>query len=318
MSRVSPRVLIGVCLALFLAVTLGAPFVTRGQGSATAFWLFLVPRSVMAAVVGATLAVCGVVLQALLKNDLASPFTLGVASGATMGAAIAIRFELSVLLFGLPWLNSIVVFSLAGALATTLAIDRLAQREGAGGSRFLLAGVGVALFVAALVNALFLIDEAPRYESLLRWTLGNLQQVGGDGLKVTLPCVVLGGLGLLRVVRHLDVLTLDPDSAQALGVDVPRVRRWALLATGLATAGVVASSGPIGFVGLIVPHAVRSLTGPRHRLVLPCSALLGGAFLGLCDLAARTVTYPAELPLGVITGLIGSPVFVAMLMRRGP
>jgi len=148
------------------------------------------------------------------------------------------------------------------------------------------------------------------------WSLGNLQQVGNEGLRIAFPWVFLGSLGLLYVLRDLNAVALDDASAQALGVDTDRVRILALVATSFMTAGVVGVVGPIGFVGLIIPHATRRLVGPDARLVLPAAALLGAGFLPLCDLAARTVIYPNELPIGVITAVIGCPIFIGMLARR--
>jgi iron complex transport system permease protein len=307
---------LALSLAIFLLVIFTSPFITRGLGSDYAFWTLLVPRAIIAGLAGAVLASCGVTLQSVLRNDLASPFTLGVASGASLGAATAVKFRVTEPFFGLAFLQPVVVFALVGALATTFAVYAVARRKGGLSETLLLAGVGLSLLVNAVVTAMFLIDDAPRYTILLVWTMGNLQQVGYTGLKLTAIPVIVGFIGLLAVYRDLNIVALDEDSARGLGVHAQRTRKLALVSTGLMTAGIVAAVGPIGFVGLIVPHAVRRFTGPDAMIVLPCAALLGGAFLCLCDLTARWVLHPIELPIGVVTSLIGSPIFMMMLLRR--
>ncbi|MDF1661614.1 MAG: iron ABC transporter permease [Planctomycetota bacterium] len=306
----------GLSLLIFLVVIGASPFITRGSGSEYAFWALLLPRALTAGLAGAVLASCGVTLQNVLKNDLASPFTLGVASGASLGAAITIKFEWTEPFLGIPFLQPIVVFALIGALCSTFAIYAVARREGGLSETLLLAGVGLSLLVNSLVTAMFLIDDAPRYTNLLIWTMGDLQQVRFTGLKLMSIPVIIGALALCTIIRDLNIIALDEESALGLGVHAQRARKVALIATGLMTAGLVAAVGPIGFVGLIVPHAVRRVTGPNALVVLPCAALLGGAFLCLCDLVSRLALYPIELPIGVVTSMIGSPIFIAMLLRR--
>ena len=182
----------------------------------------------------------------------------------------------------------------------------------------LLAGVAAALFGGAIVALLHFYADAPDLRVMVRWSMGSLDVVGLREVGITALLVALGAVLLVGVTRRLDVASLDDDSARGLGVDPVRVRQIAFLGTCLITAGVVAFAGPIGFVGLIVPHAVRPFTGPDPRVLLPCAACAGAAFLVGCDVLARTLTYPMNLPINVITSAFGCPAFIWILVRRSP
>ena len=277
------------------------------------------PRVLAAATAGAGLAATGVAFQALLRNPLACPFTLGVSSGSSLGAVLAIRFGLeSLTIFGL--MLGEVALPLMASLFALLVVGLvfwLGERGAAGPTTLLLSGVTIAVLSGALIMAVIYTADFGQTYRIVRWQMGDLDVMRYDlVLRMAIP--VLLALGLLWPrARDLNALSAGPDAAAGLGVDVRRATRWVYLASSLAVGAVVAVAGPIGFVGLLVPHTLRSLLGPDHRLLLPASALGGASFLVLCDLLAQVVARPAVLPVGVVTACIGAPFFVVLLLSRG-
>lgn len=304
----------GAALLLTLALVV-APCITgtRGLSWTAASATLHLPRALLGALAGVGLAAAGVVLQAVLKNPLADPYTLGISSGASVGAALVIHTGL---LAGSAALPATFVGALAGALVTAALVYAIASTRELAAETLLLAGVAMALFGGALISIMHFLADTIDLFAMLRWTMGSLSTAGYRRVRLAAGFVVVGGALCVLLVRRLDVAALDDDSARGLGVDPVRVRRLAFLATSIITAGIVAVTGPIGFVGLVVPHAVRGLVGPDPRVVLPCAALAGGALLVGCDVLARTLVYPTELPLSVITHAFGCPAFVWILVRR--
>jgi iron complex transport system permease protein len=279
------------------------------------FFIARLPRVLAGAIVGAMLAASGVLLQALLRNPLAAPYTLGVSTGGGLGATLAIAFELDIGRFGAV---SVPVASFAGALLATALVYFLATRVQGGLSTnvLLLAGVTLNAFFSAIITFIqYTIDFTDWYRTA-RWLLGNLDVSSFTPLVTTIPLLLLSFAIFAMLPRALNVLTLGEDIASARGVDVHRVQRLAFLSSSLATGAAVSLAGPIGFIGIIVPHLVRLLVGADHRIVLPASILFGAAFLVLCDLIARTALAPIELPVGVVTAMIGGPFFMWLLVRR--
>jgi iron complex transport system permease protein len=279
------------------------------------FFIARLPRVVAAALVGASLAAAGVVFQALLRNPLASPDTLGVSSGAALGAMIAITFHLDVSIAGVP---AMPLASLAGALGALAIVYALAtaRRRGLSGTVLLLAGVTMTAFFSALILfTQYLADFTETFRTV-RWLMGMLDVAGYTPILAVLPMLAIAFALFTTLPRPLDLISLGADAAAARGVDVARAERTALVSASLATGAAVAISGPIGFVGIVVPHLVRLLVGSDHRLVLPGAALFGAAFLITCDLVARTAFSPVELPVGIVTALIGGPFFLWLLFHR--
>jgi iron complex transport system permease protein len=277
------------------------------------------PRVLAAATAGAGLAAAGVAFQALLRNPLACPFTLGVSSGSSLGAVLAIRFGLeSLTVFGLA-LGELAL-PLSASLFALLVVGLvfwLGERGSAGPTTLLLSGVTLAVLSGALIMAVIYTADFGQTYRIVRWQMGDLDVMRYD-LVLRMAVPVLLALALLWPrARDLNALSAGPDAAAGLGVDVRRATRWVYLCSSLAVGAVVAVAGPIGFVGLLVPHTLRSLLGPDHRLLLPASALCGGSFLVLCDLLSQVVARPAVLPVGVLTACIGAPFFVALLLSRG-
>lgn len=280
------------------------------------FFVARLPRVLAGALVGAALASAGVVFQAMLRNPLATPFTLGVSAGSSLGAMLAILFGASA---SLGPLSAVPLASLGGAIFAAAIVYWLATRPGRpiSTSVLLLAGVTLNSFFSALILfAQFLADYAQVYRAA-RWLMGDLDVGGLSPLLGALPLVVAAFAMFVFLPGALNLLSLGPDAAAARGVDVARTQRIAFVSASLATAAAVSLAGPIGFVGIVVPHLVRLLVGVDHRIVLPASALFGASFLVACDLVARTFIAPVEIPVGVVTAMIGGPFFLWLLVRQG-
>jgi iron complex transport system permease protein len=254
-------------------------------------------------------------MQALLGNPLATPFTLGVSTGAALGAVLAITFGSSLPVSALA---SVPLASLAGAVVASAIVYVLATRPGRPISTMvlLLAGVTLNAFFSALILFVQYAADFTQTYRTIRWLMGDLDVGGFEPIVAALP-LVLVALGLFAFLpRSLNLLSVGADSASTRGVDVGRTQRLAFLSASLATAAAVSLAGPIGFVGIVVPHLVRLMVGVDHRIVLPASALFGAAFLVGCDLIARTVLAPVEVPVGVITAMLGGPFFLWLLVRK--
>jgi len=279
------------------------------------FFVARLPRVVAGALVGAALATAGAVLQALFRNPLAAPETLGVSAGAALGAILAITFA-SEARFG-P-LAPVPLASLVGALSAMTVVYLLARstRRPLSTSVLLLAGVALNAFISAMILFVqYLADFTQTYRAV-RWLIGDLD-VGAMGpIVASLPVLLSAALLILWLPSALNLLSVDADAAAARGVHVIRVQRMAFVGASLATAAAVSLSGPVAFVGIIVPHLVRLVVGVDHRVVLPAAALFGATFLVLCDLVARTLLNPVELPVGIVTAILGGPFFLWLLVRK--
>jgi iron complex transport system permease protein len=283
-----------------------------GESPARAILLWVrLPRIVAAALSGAGLAVSGVLFQALLRNPLAEPYLLGVSSGAALGAVAVLSLGLTVGPAG------VAVAALAGALIAIATVFRVAYAAGELDTRVLiLAGVVVASFFGAGVMLLLTLAEGRTARSALLWTMGSFGQASWQMNVALAAYSVPAALAAFGLSRHLNALALDEESAAHLGTDVERVKKISYLLASLLAAAAVSVAGVIGFVGLVVPHAIRLLWGVDHRYLIPMSFLAGGSLLVLADAAARTVAQPLEIPVGVVTALIGVPLFL-VLLRRG-
>jgi iron complex transport system permease protein len=273
-------------------------------------WQLRAPRAVLAFLVGGSLAVAGAALQALVRNPLADPFLLGLSGGAGLGAVTAIALHLSG-----PWALPLAAF--AGALAALGLVYRMGLVGGAALDPriLLLGGVAVGAFAAALTTAIVSLADASELRNAFLWLWGGLSGASWRAVLVLLVYTPLPLLALAAAARPLDLLALGDEPAGYLGADVERVKRRVYVAASLLTAAAVAVSGVIGFVGLIVPHLVRLAWGHHHRVLLPAAFLGGGALLALADTLARVAVAPRELPVGVVTALLGVPAFVLLLRR---
>jgi iron complex transport system permease protein len=269
------------------------------------------PRVVLAVLVGASLAVAGVLFQALLRNPLADPFVLGVSGGAALGGIAVLSLGAS---FGLSH-AAVAPAAFAGALATTLLLG-IVSGSRASPTSLLLTGVVFNAFASAGIVFLASFAGLSEGASVFLWLIGSLSNVRAD-ITGWVALFLFAGLACaIPLARNLNLLTLGEEPAQQLGVDVARVRRVLLVAASLMVGAAVSVAGLVGFVGLIIPHLLRLLIGPDHRLLVPSAALAGGAFLLLCDTAARTLLGGRELPVGALTSLVGGPVFLWLLRRH--
>ncbi len=272
------------------------------------------PRVAASVLVGGALAAAGVVLQALLRNPLATPFTLGVSAGASLGAMLVITTGLGL---ALGPLSSVPLASLVGAIVAAGIVYALATRPGhvMSTSVLLLAGVTLNSLLSALILLVQYFADMTRALQTMRWLLGDLDVASYDPILAALPMLAVACGAFLWLQRSLNLLALGEDHAAGRGLDVLRAQRLAFFSASLATGAAVSIGGPIGFVGIVVPHLVRLLVGADHRLVVPASLGFGAAFLVGCDFVSRTVIAPIELPVGIVTALIGGPFFLWLLIR---
>jgi ABC-type Fe3+-siderophore transport system permease subunit len=279
------------------------------------FFIARLPRTLAGALVGSTLASAGVVFQGLLRNPLATPFTLGVSAGAALGAMLAITFAPTLALAGVP---AAPLASFAGSILAVGVVYLLAsaRHRGLSTNTLLLAGVTMNAFFSALILFVQYFADFTDTFRILRWLMGDLDVSSYTPLVSTLPLVAVSFTAFAWLARPLNLLSLGPDAAESRGLDVTRAQRVAFVSASLATGAAVSVGGPVGFIGIVVPHLVRLMVGADHRVVLPASALFGAAFLVACDVVSRTVLAPLELPVGIITALIGGPFFLWLLVRR--
>jgi iron complex transport system permease protein len=277
-------------------------------------WLIRTPRVIVAALVGAGLAVAGVQMQGLFRNALASPDIIGTSSGGVFGAVLALATGLAMRsIFYLP------VMSFAGAFLALFLVYAIATRHGRTPvSTLLLTGVAFNALIGAVTSFVISLHWV-RWEvaqEILFWMMGGLDSRTWKHVWLSLPCIVIGLVVALVYARDLDVLLLGEETALAVGADIEKVKRIILTSAALLTGAAVAVSGLIGFVGLVVPHIVRLIIGPKHRYLLPVSALTGAAFLILTDILARTINRPEEIRLGILTAILGAPFFLYLLLRH--
>ena len=279
--------------------------------SVTIVLLVRLPRVVMAMAAGSALSVSGAAYQGMFRNSMADPYVLGISSGASAGAAIGavLNAHLS------QYVNLVPLLAFAGAIVATL----LVYNFGRVGSKvpvttLLLSGIAVS-FIMSSVMTLAMVLNRDQANRIIFWTLGSFTAASWKNLYIVLPVCMIGVIIVMFFSRDLDAMMSGDDAARTLGVEVERLKKILLGVTSLMVAIVVSSCGVIGFVGLVIPHISRLLIGPAHRRLLPLSALLGALFLLLCDLAARMIMPPAEIPIGVITALCGSPFFIYLLQK---
>lgn len=320
--RARPRFALLALLLLWTAVLIGAPLVgsqpvsldsvLRGEPTAAAiFWQLRLPRVLLALLAGAGLAVSGLAFQTLFRNELAEPYTLGIATGAALGAVLSLRLEEAGLLLGMPLVS---LASFAGAIGATAIVVGLASRRKGSTATLLLAGIAVSLSCSALILFLQYLSDSTQTFRMVRWMMGGLSVVGYGEVLWTAPWVLGGAAVLLGLRWDLNLLLTGEELAASRGVDLVRLRLRVLAVAAVMIGALVAVAGPIGFVGLMVPHMLRRWVGHDHLLLAPACLLGGGAFLATCDVAARTIMAPAELPVGVLTALLGGPFFLWLLV----
>lgn len=332
--RIMGGLSIAAFLLIFICLQLGTQYIGLGQiaevfvsalsasgdrheTSVTASVILLqvrLPRVLLGFLVGSCLASVGVALQALLRNPLADPYVLGVSSGAALGVAIAVLFGIGTTVLALSVLP---VCGFAGGLLALFVIYRMAATyDRLPIHSVLLAGVILNAIFSALIMFITSIMEPNRSFGMMAWLMGSLTAPAYPVLAALSAYLLVGLVLLFKQVRVLNILALGEEPARSLGIDTERTKRFIFLLSALVTGAVVSFSGMIGFIGMIIPHAVRLVVGADHRLLLPASALVGGMFLMVADTIARTAFVPSEVPVGVITALAGGPFFVYLLVWR--
>ncbi|SCY29162.1 FecCD family ABC transporter permease [Lysinibacillus fusiformis] len=287
------------------------------ETAANIFWKIRLPRVLLAGLVGASLAIAGAAFQGLLKNPLADPYTLGISSGASVGAVMTIFLNISIPVVGLYALPT---FSMIGAIITMVivmsfarVVDRSLKME-----TLILTGVIFSSFLGSLISLMIALS-GEELRQVIGWLLGSVSMRGWPYVQMIIPFVIVGSLMLWTQRRELNVLLYGEERAKHLGVNVKKSKYLILVGGSMLTGAAVAVSGTIGFVGLVVPHMTRMIWGSDHRHLLPLSFFNGATLLIICDLVARTIILPRELPIGVITAFIGAPVFsyIFYKQRRG-
>ena len=305
--------LASLVVAIALALSLGSeklPLSGLNETQHAIFFDIRLPRVLLAACVGASLAVAGASLQSLLRNPLAEPYLLGVSNGAALGTMLAFVF-FEQFAFGRP------LMAFAGAAIATFVVYQMARsRTGMNVERLVLSGVIVTTFLSSVIVLLTSLLDAARLRGFTFWLLGDLSQATMNGFYLTLVASVIGTIVLTSQARPLNLMMIGERDALDFGVEVRRVRLIVFGIASLLVGTAVAASGSVGYVGLIVPHLVRLSVGSDNRLVIPFSALAGAIFVVLADTVARTAIAPRELPVGAITALIGAPVFIYLLRRN--
>ncbi|MGI5822469.1 MAG: FecCD family ABC transporter permease [Dethiobacteria bacterium] len=302
-------------ICILLEKLTGRPFpgvqVTAAQRDI--FFQIRLPRVFLAALVGASLAVAGATFQGFFRNPLADPYIIGVSSGAALGASFAVVSGLSL---GLAGFSAVPLLAYAGGLATMILVYRVSrQGDTVPILMLLLAGIAVSAFLSALVS-LSVYFAGERLHQVVFWMMGGLGAAKWSYVRLMIP-YFLAGFGIIYYfAKELNALLLGEETASYLGIDVEKLKKIFLAAASLLVAAAVSTSGIIGFVGLVVPHMVRLVAGPDHRFLLPASALCGAILLIGADTLARTIIAPAELPVGIITALLGAPFFLYLLRQR--
>ncbi|MEN6452511.1 MAG: iron ABC transporter permease [Thermoguttaceae bacterium] len=328
-DEIARSLMVGALFMLAVLVVLWAPFwgmqripfrALWGDVSASEYgmveilWKLRIPRVLMAFLAGVGLSTSGMVFQALFRNPLATPYTLGVSSGASLGAAIAIQCGWS---FTLLKVSGVSLCAFLGAVASIVLVYALSARgrHGSSSATMLLAGVAVSFFFSSVILLLQYVSDFTAAFRILRWVMGGLEHiVSFREVFGVLPFVISGCLIVWYLVHDLNLLSTGEDFAFSRGVNVGAVKFLLFLGVSLMVGAVVAVCGPIGFVGLVCPHICRLLVGANHRWLFPMSLCFGGAFLVVCDTAARMM--PSELPVGILTALLGGPFFLWLLLAR--
>ena len=284
------------------------------NADAQIFFIARLPRVLAGALVGSALAASGVILQALLRNPLATPFTLGVSAGAALGAMLVITLNLS---SGIAGFSAVPLASFAGSLGAVAIVYGLARarRQGLSTNVLLLAGVTLNSFFSALILFVQFLSDFTQTFRTVRWLMGDLDVSSYAPIVAAVPPLALSFGAFSMLPRVMNLLSISDESAASRGVDVHRAQRLAFFSASLATGAAVSLGGPVGFIGIVVPHLVRLLVGADHRLVLPASAFGGAAFLVACDAVSRIALAPLEVPVGVVTAIIGGPFFLWLLIR---
>lgn len=323
----SQKIIFGLLVAMVLVTLAGTPWIGSHaidlavlsdpfsqELESVIFWQIRVPRVLLAFLAGVGLSLGGVVFQSMFRNPLATPFTLGVAGGASFGVALWVHLGIS---FSLLGVSGVSLAALLGAVLSIALLYGIARASGnLSPMTMLLGGVAISFFFSSLIMLLQYLMDAGNSFRVIHWLMGDMGRADADSVLQVFPFVASGSLIAMYQRRELNLLSVSDDLAASRGVNVERVRMVLFLAVSLMVAGIITVCGPIGFVGIMAPHICRLIVGANHRILVPAAALFGGVFLTLCDTLARSITDSAEIPVGVITALLGGPFFLWLLFRK--
>ncbi|PIS28662.1 iron ABC transporter [Candidatus Saganbacteria bacterium CG08_land_8_20_14_0_20_45_16] len=300
-------------LVILISLLLGSVIISpRDLLKSEILWQIRLPRVILAALVGLLLSISGVVLQGILRNPLADPYILGISSGGAVGAAISISLGANFVVFGI---SSVPATAFFFSLLAVFIVYKLSQVAGrAAPETLILSGVALAAFASAILSLLIIING--NLQAIYFWLLGSLSSATWGNVITVIPYALLGGGTAYFFSKELNALLLGEEMAITLGVEVENTRLILIAAASLMTAAAVSVSGLIGFVGLIVPHWIRLMVGPNHRMLIPFSAFSGMILMVAADLISRTILSPMEIPIGIIMALVGAPFFLYLLRRR--
>lgn len=300
-------------IAMILSLLLGSVFISPAELlKSEILWQIRLPRIILAALIGLLLSTSGVILQGILRNPLADPYILGISAGAAVGAAISIALGAQFVVFGM---SSLPAAAFISALIAVFIVYKLAQVAGkTTPETLILAGVALSAFCAAVLSLIIIITG--NLQSIYFWLLGSLSSASWSNVLTVIPYAAIGAAIAYFFSKELNALLLGEEMAQTLGVEVENTRFILVGTASLMTAAAVSVSGLIGFVGLIVPHWIRLIIGPNHRLLIPVSALSGMLLMIVADTISRTILSPLEIPIGIIMALVGAPFFLYLLRRR--
>lgn len=276
-------------------------------------WSIRLPRVLLGVLVGASLSIAGAAFQGMFKNPMADPYVIGISSGAALGATLGIVLKINISLFNISTISILAFLGALGAVTLVYNIARVKNKVPV--TTLLLAGIAIGQFLTAIMSFLMVIYDKDM-SKIIYWTMGSLSGKGWDPvIRFSIP-LIISMVIISFFARDLNIMLTGDESAQSLGVDVEKTKKYILILGTFITSMVVSISGIIGFVGLIIPHIVRLLVGPDHRILLPASALLGGVFMIFADTIARTIISPVEIPVGIITAIFGGPFFIYLLRDR--
>ena len=279
------------------------------------FFNLRLPRVILAFIAGAALSVCGMCFQSMFRNDLATPFTLGIASGASFGVVLYIFLGGPVLFAAFLSGNSVAAFC-GAILALSIIYSLIKAKKNVQLSDILLGGVAINFFFSSLILIFQFSSSNSKMGEMLYWMIGGLQVLGYDQIQFVFLFILIGLIIIGRNLAEMDLLLIGEDLARSRGVNVHKVRQSIFLAVSLTVGAVVSVCGPIGFIGIVAPHICRKFVGPGHKTLFWACLLFGGVFLLVCDTIARTIFYPLELPVGLITSCLGGPFFFYLILKR--
>jgi len=315
-ARALALLVLTLIASVFLSLVMGSVTIPMGSlfsPGMKGILMLRIGRVLLAVSAGASLAVVGAILQGLLKNPLADPYILGISSGSGLGAVIAIMLGLNIPILGSL---SIPLSAFAFGLCSIMFVYFLSKKGSRVGTEdLLLSGVIVTSMLSGVIMYIVSAAEREGLHSALWWLLGNTQVYDPRLLSAVLAISLSGIIISVILARHLNIMSIGEEEALSMGLDVEKTKIFFFIISSVMTASIVSVCGMIGFVGLIIPHIARRITGPDHRRLIPASALCGGIYLVLCDIAARRLAYPMELPIGVITAVCGGPFFILLLRR---